>query len=270
MAIDFTFPDEVEDARLLVKRFMADVAKPKMAELSGRRASGDEWRTAIHELRQTARDQGLWAPHMPEEWGGMGLGITAVAAMSAEAVKTNMGPYLINCQAPDEGNMHTLLHFGTDEQKDKWLRGLCEGTMRSCFSMTEPEVAGSDPTQIQTAAVRDGDDWVINGHKWFTSGAHGATFAIVIAKTDPDAEIAQARNSAFIVPTDTPGFEIRSRHLHHGRRWRPPRDPLQRCARAARQHARRAGRRPQARASPLGSRALGALHALDRHHRAGA
>ena len=208
MAIDFTFPDEVEDARLLVKRFMADVAKPKMAELSARRASGDEWRTAIHELRQTARDQGLWAPHMPEEWGGMGLGITAVAAMSAEAVKTNMGPYLINCQAPDEGNMHTLLHFGTDEQKDKWLRGLCEGTMRSCFSMTEPEVAGSDPTQIQTAAVRDGDDWVINGHKWFTSGAHGATFAIVIAKTDPDAEIAQARNSAFIVPTDTPGFEI--------------------------------------------------------------
>ncbi|MDE0039045.1 MAG: acyl-CoA dehydrogenase family protein [Gammaproteobacteria bacterium] len=208
MAIDFTFPDEVEDARLLVKRFMGDVARPRMAELSSRRASGDEWRQAIKDLRQTARDQGLWVPHMPEEWGGMGLGVTAVAAMSAEAVKTNMGPYLINCQAPDEGNMHTLLHFGTDEQKDKWLKPLCEGTMRSCFSMTEPEVAGSDPTQIQTSAVRDGDEWVINGHKWFTSGAHGADFAIVIAKTDPDAEIAQARNSAFIVPTSTPGFDI--------------------------------------------------------------
>ena len=147
MAIDFTFPDEVEDARLLVKRFMGDVARPRMAELSSRRASGDEWRQAIKDLRQTAREQGLWAPHMPEEWGGMGLGVTAVAAMSAEAVKTNMGPYLINCQAPDEGNMHTLLHFGTDEQKEKWLKPLCEGTMRSCFSMTEPEVAGSDPTQ---------------------------------------------------------------------------------------------------------------------------
>ena len=104
--------------------------------------------------------------------------------------------------------MHTLLHFGTDEQKEKWLRPLCEGTMRSCFSMTEPEVAGSDPTQIQTTAVEDGDEWVINGHKWFTSGAHGADFAIVIARSDPDADIAQARNSAFIVPLASPGFEI--------------------------------------------------------------
>ncbi|MFP6796809.1 MAG: acyl-CoA dehydrogenase family protein [Pseudomonadales bacterium] len=208
MAIDFTFPEEVEDARLLVKKFMQETVQPKMAELRDTEASGDTWRTAIKELRATARQQGLWNPHMPEEWEGMGLGITAVAAMSAEAVKTPYGPYLINCQAPDEGNMHTMLHFGTEEQKEKWLRPLCEGTARSCFSMTEPEVAGSDPTQIQTSAVKEGDEWVINGHKWFTSGARGADFAIVIAKTDPDAEIAQARNSAFIVPTNTPGFEI--------------------------------------------------------------
>ena len=208
MAIDFTFPDEVEDARLLVKKFMQETVQPKMTELRDSKASGDTWRTAIKDLRDTARNQGLWNPHMPEEWGGMGMGITAVAAMSAEAVKTPYGPYLINCQAPDEGNMHTMLHFGTEEQKEKWLRPLCEGTARSCFSMTEPEVAGSDPTQIQTSAVKEGDEWVINGHKWFTSGAHGADFAIVIAKTDPDAEIAQARNSAFIVPTNTPGFEI--------------------------------------------------------------
>ncbi|MCH2336630.1 MAG: acyl-CoA dehydrogenase family protein [Pseudomonadales bacterium] len=208
MAIDFTFPEEVEDARLLVKKFMQETVQPKMAELRDAKASGDDWRNAIKSLRETAREQGLWNPHMPEEWDGMGLGITAVAAMSAEAVKTPYGPYLINCQAPDEGNMHTMLHFGTAEQKEKWLRPLCEGTARSCFSMTEPEVAGSDPTQIQTSAVKDGDEWVINGHKWFTSGAHGADFAIVIAKTDPDAEIAQARNSAFIVPTNTPGFEI--------------------------------------------------------------
>ena len=208
MAIDFTFPDEVEDARLLVKKFMQKTVQPKMTELRDSKASGDTWRTAIKDLRDTARNQGLWNPHMPEEWGGMGMGITAVAAMSAEAVKTPYGPYLINCQAPDEGNTHTMLHFGTEEQKEKWLRPLCEGTARSCFSMTEPEVAGSDPTQIQTSAVKEGDEWVINGHKWFTSGAHGADFAIVIAKTDPDAEIAQARNSAFIVPTNTPGFEI--------------------------------------------------------------
>ena len=205
MAIDFTFPEEVEDARLLVKKFMQETVQPKMTELRDSKASGDTWRIAIKELRDTARQLGLWNPHMPEEWGGMGLGITAVAAMSAEAVKTPYGPYLINCQAPDEGNMHTMLHFATEEQKEKWLRPLCEGTARSCFSMTEPEVAGSDPTQIQTSAVKQGDEWVINGHKWFTSGARGADFAIVIAKTDPDAEIAQARNSAFIVPTKTPG-----------------------------------------------------------------
>ena len=208
MAIDFTFPQEVDDARLLVRKFMQESVRPRMDALREEKASGDEWRTTIYELREQAKGQGLWAPHMPEDWGGMGMGITAVAAMSAEAVKYPYGPYLINCQAPDEGNMHTLLHFGTDEQKEKWLRPLCEGIARSCFSMTEPEVAGSDPTQIQTSAVLDGDEWVINGHKWFTSGAHGADFAIVIARTDPDAEIAQARNSAFIVPTNTPGFEI--------------------------------------------------------------
>ncbi len=208
MAIDFTFPQEVDDARLLVRKFMQESVRPRMDALREEKASGDDWRSTIYELREQAKGQGLWAPHMPEDWGGMGMGITAVAAMSAEAVKYPYGPYLINCQAPDEGNMHTLLHFGTDEQKEKWLRPLCEGTARSCFSMTEPEVAGSDPTQIQTSAVLDGDEWVINGHKWFTSGAHGADFAIVIARTDPDAEIAQARNSAFIVPTNTPGFEI--------------------------------------------------------------
>jgi acyl-CoA dehydrogenase len=208
VAIDFTFPEEVENARLLVRRFMKETVRPKMGELRARRAKREEWGVAIRELRDAAKNQGLWCPHMPEEYGGMGLGHTAVAAMSAEAVKTPMGPYIINCQAPDEGNMHTLLHFGTEAQKEKWLRPLCEGTMRSCFSMTEPDAAGSDPTQIQTTAVEDGDEWVVNGRKWFTSGAHGAQFAIVIAKTDPDASIAQARNSAFIVPLDSPGFRI--------------------------------------------------------------
>ena len=130
MAIDFTFPDEVEDARLLVRRFMRETVRPKMGELRAREAKREEWGSAIRDLREAAKQQGLWCPHMPEEFGGMGLGHTAVAAMSAEAVKTYLGPYIINCQAPDEGNMHTLLHFGTDEQKEKWLRPLCDGTMR--------------------------------------------------------------------------------------------------------------------------------------------
>ena len=208
MAIDFTFSQEVEDARLIVRKFMHDVVREGVAELRTKKAGRAEWQERIEGMRAQARERGVWLPHMPEEWGGMGLGLTAVAAVSAEAVKTWLGPYIINCQAPDEGNMHTLLHFGTDEQKDVYLRGLCEGRMRSCFSMTEPEVAGSDPTLIQSTAVEDGDEWVINAHKWFSSGAERADFAILIARTDPNAEIAQARNSAFIVPTNSPGFKI--------------------------------------------------------------
>lgn len=209
MPIDFTFSQEVEDARLLMREFLHNTVKKQYAALQEKEdATRDDWSKLIKDLRLQAKNQGFWLPHMPADVGGMGLGVTALAAVSAEAAKVPMGPYIINAQAPDEGNMHTLYHFGTDDQKERFLKPLLEGTARSCFSMTEPEVAGSDPTLIQTTAVEDGDDWVINGHKWFTSGAKGADFAIVIAKTDPDAEIPQARNSAFIVPTSTEGFEI--------------------------------------------------------------
>jgi acyl-CoA dehydrogenase len=138
----------------------------------------------------------------------MGLGPLAMAFVSAECGRTLMGAYVLNCHAPDEGNMHTLLHFGSDEQKERYLRPLAAGEVRSCFAMTEPEVAGSDPTGLRTEAIRTGDSWVINGHKWFISGARGAGFAIVIAKTDPDADPPQARNTAFLVDLDTPGFTV--------------------------------------------------------------
>jgi acyl-CoA dehydrogenase len=159
-------------------------------------------------MRKAAQERGLWLPHMPEEYGGMGLGHVAMAAVSAEAAKSRFGPFALNAQAPDEGNMHTLLHWATDDQKEAYLRPLCDGKARSCFAMTEPEVAGSDPKLIQTHAVQDGDDWVINGHKWFISGARGANFAILIANTDPDADVKQARNTAFIVHSDWPGWNI--------------------------------------------------------------
>jgi acyl-CoA dehydrogenase len=207
MAIDFTFPEEVESARQKVARFMKEVVRPRLRDMRGQRDRG-AWRPALDELRQKAREWEVWLPHMPKEYGGMGLGPTAVAAVSAEAVKTNFGPYIINCSAPDEGNMHTLQHFGTDAQKEKWLKPLCEGTMRSAFSMTEPDSAGSDPTQIKTRAVRDGNEWVINGRKWFATGAGRADFIILIAQTNPDADPPQARNTAFIVPANTPGFKI--------------------------------------------------------------
>ncbi len=208
MAIDFSFSPEVEDIRLQIRSFMQDEVAPRAAEVEGDDGDREAYIRVIVELRKEAYQKGFWLPHMPEEWGGMGLGPTALAAVSAEAAKVRIGPYVLNCQAPDEGNMHTLLHFGTEAQKENYLRPLCEGRMRSCFSMTEPEVAGSDPTLIQTRAEQDGDEWVINGHKWFTSGARGAHFAIVIACTNPEAEIPQARNTAFIVHTDSEGFEL--------------------------------------------------------------
>src|SRR5215218_5827881 len=136
----------------------------------------------------------------------MALGHLEMAAVSAEAGKTRMGPFMLNAQAPDEGNMHTLLHWATDEQKEQYLRPLCEGRARSCFAMTEPEVAGSDPTLIQTRAYPDGDEWVINGHKWFISGARGAQFAILIARTEDDPDIPQAANSAFLVDLPQEGW----------------------------------------------------------------
>ncbi|MEP5763247.1 MAG: acyl-CoA dehydrogenase family protein [Halieaceae bacterium] len=208
MAIDFSFEPEVEAVRLQIRDFMQKTVKPRMQQADEAGGGREEMIKAIAELRPIAYEKGFWLPHMPGEWGGMGLGPTALAAVSAEAARVSIGPYILNCQAPDEGNMHTLLHFGTEAQKEQYLRPLCEGKARSCFSMTEPEVAGSDPTLIQTRAEWNGEHWVINGHKWFTSGARGAKFAIVIACTDPDAEIPQARNTAFIVPTDTEGFEL--------------------------------------------------------------
>ncbi|MHB8669573.1 MAG: acyl-CoA dehydrogenase family protein [Acidimicrobiales bacterium] len=208
MAIDFTLSPELESLRLRVREFIEGEVRPVEEKLNADGAARAEFRSAIVDLRQKAKEWQLWLPHMPAEFGGLGLGPVGMASVSAEAARAGLGPFVLNCQAPDEGNMHTLLHFGTPEQKERYLRPLCEGTRRSCFAMTEPEVAGSDPTLIQTTAVQDGDDWVINGHKWFISGARGASFAIVIARTDPDADPPQARNSAFIVDTRTPGWEV--------------------------------------------------------------
>jgi acyl-CoA dehydrogenase len=210
MAIDFTLPPDVEDLRTRVREFIEGEVRPVEDKLNEAGSDRNAFRTAIVELRGKAREWGLYLPHMPAEFGGQGLGPVGMASVSAEAARAGIGPFVLNCQAPDEGNMHTLLHFGTPEQKEKYLRPLCDGWVRSCFAMTEPEVAGSDPTLIQTSAVEDPStgEWVINGHKWFISGARGAKFAIVIARTDPDADPPQARNSAFIVETDRPGFEI--------------------------------------------------------------
>ncbi|MDJ0867241.1 MAG: acyl-CoA dehydrogenase family protein [Myxococcota bacterium] len=208
MAIDFSFPPELDHLIHKVRQYCDEVVRPAETVIAADEENRQVLVEQVIQMRKTAAEWGLWLPHMPEEWGGMGLGHVAMAAVSAEAGKTRFGPFAMNCQAPDEGNMHTLLHWGTDEQKQKYLKPLCNGRARSCFAMTEPEVAGSDPTLIQTRAVRDGDDWVIDGHKWFISGARGAQFAILIARTEDDPEVPQAANSAFLVDIPSAGWEV--------------------------------------------------------------
>ena len=161
----------------------------------------------LSQERQLARELGLWLPQIPAAYGGMGLSLFDHGRVSEVLGRTPLGHYILNCQAPDAGNMEILIEHGTPEQKERFLMPLLAGDIRSCFSMTEPENAGSNPTWLSTTAVKDGDDYVINGHKWFTTAADGAAFAIVMAVTDPNASRHQ-RASMIIVPTDTPGFNI--------------------------------------------------------------
>ncbi len=221
MAIDFTLTPELEEIRDRVRSFVTDVVKPEEARIGGSNGadalSGSDRRAALIALRKRAHAEGLWLPHMPTEWGGMGLGHVELAMVQAEAAKSYYGPWVLNCQAPDEGNMHTLLHWGTEQQKQTYLKRLCEGTAWSCFAMTEPEVAGSDPTLIRTRAYPDGDEWVINGHKWFISNAHRANFAILVCRTEDHPEIPQAANTAFIVELPAEGWtEVRQIETMHG------------------------------------------------------
>src|SRR3954465_11386471 len=175
----------------------------------------------LSSLRARARERGLWAPPLPPAAGGTGQGFLAYAYLNEEIGRSIWAQYVFGCQAPDAGNGEILHLFGTDEQKQRWLGPLVAGEVRSFFSMTEPEVPGSDPTTLRTRAVRDGDEWVIDGHKWFSSGAEGAAFAIVMAVTDPEAP-RHARATQIIVPANTPGVEIvRAVPVfgHAGRGW---------------------------------------------------
>ncbi len=218
MAIDFTLSPELEDIRLRVRAFVNDVVKPGEEALAAMRDEDrSDYITTLVGMRKKAAAAGLWMPHMPKEWGGMGLGHVQLAMVQAEAAKASYGPWVLNCQAPDEGNMHTLLHWGTPEQKEKYLRPLCDGTAMSCFAMTEPEVAGSDPTLIRTTAVQDGDEWVANGHKWFISNARRAKFAILICRTEENPDLPQAANTAFIVDLPSDGWNrVREVETMHG------------------------------------------------------
>jgi acyl-CoA dehydrogenase len=162
----------------------------------------------LAEKRKRVKALGLWSPQLPKEYGGLGLNLLEFARVSEELGATPLGHYLFNCQAPDAGNLEVLMTHATPEQKELYLWPLIRGEMRSCFSMTEPEHPGSNPTWMSTTAVKEGVDYVINGHKWFTSSADGAAFAIVMAVTDANAQSPHKAASQIIVPVNTIGFNV--------------------------------------------------------------
>jgi len=219
MAMDFFVSERIGGILERMRAFMRDVVFPLEQHFVSKEFV--EMVPTLDEVRQKVKAQGLWAPQVPEELGGMGLSFREHAQVSEVLGQSPLGHYVFGCQAPDAGNMEILLKYGSDAQKQRYLAPLAAGKIRSCFSMTEPDRAGSNPTWLETRATLDGDHWVISGRKWFTSSADGATFAIVMAVTNPDAP-PYARASQIIVPTDTPGF-VHVRRIsvmgHEGSAW---------------------------------------------------
>jgi acyl-CoA dehydrogenase len=211
--MDFAYSDKVETLRRRVLAFMDEHVYPAEPVYQQQMAeSGDPHHhpAVLEDLKKEARAQGLWNLFLPDETHGAGLSVLDYAPLAEITGRSpRLAPEAFNCSAPDTGNMEILHMFGTPEQKEIWLHPLLEGEVRSCFSMTEPDVASSDATNIKTKVVRDGDHWVISGRKWFSSGAASARckFSIVMGVTNPDAE-QHRRQSMVIVPLDTAGVTI--------------------------------------------------------------
>ncbi len=201
---DFSLSPEIKELRAKAKAFMDEHIYPNESVFHESRPEAAD---VMKDLQARTKALGMWAMFIGPEAGGSGTGFLPYAYVNEILGRSPIAPRAFGCAAPDTGNAEILHQFGSAEQKARYLKPLVAGEIRSCFSMTEPEVSGADPTGLQTRAVRDGDDWVINGHKWFTSGAMGATFAIVMAVSDPDAE-QHRRMSQIIVPLDTPGVNI--------------------------------------------------------------
>jgi len=201
MAIDFEIPAEAKAIRERVRQWVQDECIPAEAQLETR-----PYKEVLAELRAKARAQGLWCPFIPKEYGGMGLGPLANALVQMELGESYLGALSMNTQGPDDATMLTILQNGTEHQKEKFLKPLLNGDKRVCYSMTE-KAAGADATGMRTKAERDGDNWILNGEKWFSSAASAADIAVVMARTDPDAPRHQ-QFSTFIVELPNPGYQI--------------------------------------------------------------
>src|SRR3954453_14879668 len=198
--VDFTIPESLSAIVKEVRAYVTEDVLPAESEIPSIHDLDSAWHV-VDRLRDRARERGIFAPAMPAEYGGLGLNVLGLALVAQECGVSTLASIGLNVMAPDEGNMHVLLHAGDEAQKERWLRPLAEGRIRSAFLMTEPDVASSDPLNIQTTAVRDGDEWVINGRKSFATGAVGATFGIVVARTGDSALGARAY-SLIVVPGD--------------------------------------------------------------------
>lgn len=201
--IDFEIPDDIKELRATVARFIDDEVLPAEAQINKR-----PFKDIVKELQAKARAEGLWCPFMPKEYGGMGLGHLANAIVQIEVgrVFSHLGAWALNCMGPQDATMLTLSEYGTEEQKEKYLVPLINGDLRICFSMTE-RAAGADATGMRTQAERDGDHWVLNGEKWFSSGASVSDIALVMARTDADAP-RHKQFSTFLVELPNPGYRI--------------------------------------------------------------
>src|SRR3569832_2167261 len=204
MAIDFEIPADAKAMRARVRKWVHDECRPAEKKL----LDGGDYKTILGELRAKARAQGLWCPFIPKEYGGMGLGPLANALVQMELGESYLGALSMNTQGPDDATMMTLLHHGTDHQKEKFLKPLLNGEKRICYSMTE-KAAGADATGMQTRAEKKGNSaYVLNGEKWFSSAASVADIALVMAKTNPDAPRHQ-QFSTFLVELPNPGYKIK-------------------------------------------------------------
>ncbi|CAB3894598.1 acyl-CoA dehydrogenase family protein [Achromobacter mucicolens] len=192
--------DALPDLCARVRRFVDEVAIPAESPAIARDVAALD--RCVAQLRARAKEAGLYAPQLPAQWGGLGLGWRALAEVLEEAGRSFLGPAALNCAAPDQPNMLTLLRLGNAAQQERFLAPLVRGEQRACFAMTEPAPgAGSDPSMLRTRAERRGSRWVLNGHKQFISGGVGADFSLVLARGDAGATL-------FLVPADTPGYRV--------------------------------------------------------------
>lgn len=200
-------PDpKVQELCAAVRRFLEHHIVPLEPELDESRFK--QLLPALENVRREVRARGWWAPALPRELGGMGLSLLEFAHLSEELGRSPLGHFCFNCQAPDIGTMELLLSHASPTQKERYLEPLARGEIRSCFCMTEPDYPGSNPVWMGTRATQDGDGWRLKGRKWFATGADGATFALVMALTDPDHPEIHQRASLFLMPTASEGFRI--------------------------------------------------------------